>query len=92
MLCLILYFLYRTTGDLRGMRRTVSSFTYKLAESVKALCVEITRISDFRTRATSTRVAQQSAPAFAGRKNSGDGIAKRNIPVDFTSAISLRGS
>jgi len=46
-------------------------------------------ISDFRARVTSTRVAQQSATALV-RKNSGDGVAKRNIPVDFTSAISLR--
>lgn len=56
---------------------------------MKALHVEITYISDFRTRATSTRVAQQSTAAFAC-KNSRDGIAKRNIPVDFMSAISLR--
>lgn len=39
---------------------------------------------DFDTRRTTIY-----GRAFA-RKNSGDGIAKRNIPVDFTSAISLR--
>ena len=54
---------------------------------MRTLLVEIMYTPNFRARSTWTRVAQQSAPV---RKNSENGIAKRNIPVDFTSAISLQ--
>lgn len=56
------------------------------ADSMKALKLYVypgfSHPRDFDTRRTTIR-------ARVPRKNSGNGIAKRNIPVGFTSTISL---
>lgn len=85
-------FLFLVIERRRRMRKATERGSVKFharRHSMKTLKLYV-YILDFRTRATSTRVAQQSWVRVA-RKNSGNGIAKRNIPVDFTSAISLRG-
>lgn len=89
-LCLIFYFLNYRTREADGIETSSVKFHVRTQTPWRRYGVEIVRISWIFAPAR-LRHASHNNPRSRPRKNSGNGIAKRNIPVDFTSTISLRG-